>query len=327
MFVELIKQRYLIGFCLVLSALCHAVFVHVGADVIKIIPTWHNLHMTNTAPAPLQYRWLSYSIPELMRLLGINLITAYLALRFIYLALAFFFVARLTRYFLSDRLAPVLSVALLALYYAASTQAHLQPSEELNLFLFSLMIYLVITQRRLLWLSVVLVAGGLNKDTIGFLIPFVLLVGIFIRQDIRKAIYDAAVLSVLFIFVYVGLRAYFGTGRDYLGGVWQAKYNLEYFLIHPFTGSLWMIPSLLPFLLAMYQWKKMPVAVKCFMPTVALFILGHLLISRIDEFRTFSALAAVTFPMMIQIYLHSTVTDDGVTTPRLDIPTREEVSS
>ena len=42
---------------------------------------------------------------------------------------------------------------------------------------------------------------------------------------------------------------------------------------------------------------------KAYIPTIALFTVGHLLISMIQEFRTYSALAVVTLPYMLSLIM------------------------
>lgn len=297
------RQWLMIWFCLVLAAFCHVVFMHVAGGMIQMIPDWHSAHLNNTAPAPLQFRWLSYYIPEVLNEFGFGIDQAYLLVRFFSLSFSFFIVARIAAKLTADRLAPFFSISLVALYYAASTQAHMQPSEEINLLLFSLLILYVLDGSKILPLAVIMALGSLNKDTIGFLIPFVFMVGVFVRHTPVKTVIECTILSIVFLVIYWGVRLYFGTDREYLGGLWQYQYNIEYLHYNLIMGSMWLIPSLVPAALIAYRWKEADALVKCFLPTVILFTLGHLLISRIDEFRTYSALAAFMFPAMIGLLL------------------------
>lgn len=306
MFAVVLRDKGILIFCFLAAVACHLVFAHVGNNVFSVIPEWHQMHLSNLAPAPLQYRWLSYYLPGLGATLGIPLVTAYLALRLVYLFLAFVVIANITRHWVANPLGSILCVALVALYYAASTQAHLQPSEEPNLLFFSLIIYLVIKEKNIAWLALVMVLGALYKDTIGFTIPFVFLAALCANRSFKKAVVDSAILSLIFVSIYIGLRIYFGTEREYLGGLWQASYNMNYFLSHKLSGSFWAVPSLLPLLMILCNWYKMPVLVRCFVPSLVLFIVGHLLISRIEEFRTYTPLAALTFPVLIAFYLRTT---------------------
>lgn len=292
----LTSNIYLILLCVLAAGICHMVFVHVAFGIFKDWPGWHAAHINGSAPSPLQFRWLSFFIPELLIKTGLGTASAYLLLRFVGLALGFWFSALIVRQLATQALAPALMVLALALYYAASTQSHFQPSEEPNLFFFSLFIWLVLRGSGIFWLSVVLLFGVLNKDTVGFLIPFVFLYRWLGEKKHSAAITESGILAVVFLAGYVGLRWYFGTGRPYLGGLWQLEYNVHYIFDHPASGLMWLLPSFLPMAHMLSRWRLVPMAIRCFLPPMILFVIGHLLISRVDEFRTYTPLALLMWP-------------------------------
>jgi len=83
----------------------------------------------------------------------------------------------------------------------------------------------------------------------------------------------------------------------------QAGYNRWFMQLNPVNGAMWVIPSLLPLTIAACRWKTTPPAVKLFCPTLILFCAGRLLISKVDEFRTYSVLGLITFPYMLALLL------------------------
>lgn len=281
----------------VLAALASALlFAHVGTPAFDRLTVWHAEHLEGIARAPLQYRWLSFQIPQWLTAIGLDLLSAYLLLRFVSLALAFWFASRIAGMLVRGRFAPPLMVVSLGLYYLASTQPYMQPAEEPNLLFFAVFIWLVLRGATVVPLALVMVAGALNKDTVGFLIPWVFLYRRHVQHDPRAAWRDAAVLGAVFTVVYIGLRLYWGTGRPYLGGLWQVEHNVWLITHEPLRGLMWTLPSLVPLLIVRRWWDRVPLAVRCFVPSLVLFVAGHWAISRIDEFRTYTPLALLMWP-------------------------------
>jgi hypothetical protein len=78
--------------------------------------------------------------------------------------------------------------------------------------------------------------------------------------------------------------------RDYLGGFWQAGKNIDFIIQLPARGIMWTLPSVLPMIFLLTNWKSTPLIIKCFIPSMLLFVTGHFLISITDEFRTYTPL-------------------------------------
>lgn len=207
-----------------------------------------------------------------------------------------FFVGMITVEMVKDRLAPSLTCLAVGLFLGASCQAHFQPSEEPNLAIFGIFIWLLLRDFSLWTMLPFFVVGILNKDTVGFLIPFIVLFRWLVQDRWKTALLEGTILSAIFIGGYLGIRAHFGTNRDYLGGFWQVKENIRFFRDQPLFGMMWMLASVFPLVWFAWRWKEVPKMVKVFVPTAILFIIGHLLISRIEEFRTYVPLTLVLWP-------------------------------
>lgn len=279
---------------------CNLIFSRIGASLMPGLPNWHKASLLGETAAPLQYRLLSFYLPEFYsKLFKVDIVQAYMSIRLMSLTLSFWFSALTVKKLTSQPLAPVLIILAIAFYYAASTQAHMQPAEEPNLLAFSVFTWLLISGAGVIPLSIVFTLGILNKDTVGFLIPFVFMYRWIYQKNLPLAIRDCAILSTIFIAGYFGIRLFYGTDRPYLGDIWQAGKNWNFLTRLPVRGSLWMLPSVLPLVYLILRWKSTPLIIKCFMPTVFLFVAGHILISIIDEFRTYTPLALLMWTGII----------------------------
>ncbi len=273
------------------ALVCHILYSQIAAWEFAKLGKWHSDHMRGGAPAPLQYRWFSFIVPELLASLGVPLKAAYLGLRFLYLAGAMWFIARVARETVKSPLAPAFMILAAGLYYAASTQPFLQPAEEPNLLVFGLFAWLVLRGADVRWLVPVLAIGALNKDTVGFLLPWLFLYRWHVQKLPRLAIRDTLILGATFFLIYGFLRVSVGTQREYLGGFWQVGENLRYIAYDPARGLMWTLPSVLPLAFVLRHWDRTPLWARCFVPSLVLFVLGHWLISRVEEFRTYTPLA------------------------------------
>ena len=277
--------------------LCTIVYLHVLGDARTGIPAWHQSAMDNRALAPDQYRWLSYAIPELFAGIGLEVGDVYLMLRFVYLATALFIAAQIGLRMGLELQGAAFLIAAIGLYYASATQAHYQPSEEPNLVIYAWFIWLAIVRARFPWFVLVMAIGVLTKDTVGFLLPFYALTAAFVWRRTRRAVIrETAVLSMVFAAGYVGTRMYFGTDRPYLGGLWQADDNIRSLRQIPEQATVWLLAAIVPLVAVLRRWSTTPVVVRCFVPTSILFVIGHLAISKIVEWRTYTPLALVMWP-------------------------------
>jgi hypothetical protein len=289
-------KRLAVFVSLLLAALSTFEYVKVSYDkCFHEFPVWHHAHMANRAAAPLQYRVLSYAIPECLSRAGVPVGVAYVVERGVFLAAAsyvfFFFFCRAWLGVLET----IFASTVLAFFYTLSAFPHIQPSEEINLFAFALGLSFI--QRRAFWPLVWCVAiGAANKETVGFLIPFFFLRERRLGGD-RPALYArTAVLLIALGAVYAGIRATLGTDRPYMDGLWQLRHNALVMKGDPFLGSIFLLPSLGPALWIFRRRVAIDPFFVDFLPALVLFVAGHLAISHVDEFRTYAPLALVTIP-------------------------------
>jgi len=300
--IDVKEQLWLLCLSIVCAFICHLIFTRVGGDLMKIFPGWHQESISGKIAAPLQYRFLSFYIPEIYaKLVGVDITSAYLAIRMGCLALSFWFSSLAVRKLTKEPFAPSLILLGIAIYYAGSTQAHIQPAEEPNLLAFSVLTWLVVRGSGIVPIALVFALGALNKDTVGFLIPFIFLQRWICQKNFLNAIKDGAILSCIFILIYIGLRVHYGVDREYLGGLWQAGKNLNFIVRMPARGLMWTLPSLLPLFYLLCRWKSVPAIVKCYVPTMLLFVAGHFMISITDEFRTYTPLALILWTGILMV--------------------------
>ncbi len=274
------------------------------------LPAWHQAHLTNQAVAPLQYRVLSYLIPELLSRLGIPIAICYVVEHEVFLVAAGYVFFLFCRNWLGT-VETLFCSTLLMFFYTLSALPHIQPSEELNLFAFALGLSFIRERRFGPFLATVVVATA-NKETIGFLIPFY--VAWEWRQEgsremgrgpsyplLARTLALAGGLAV----TYLDIRLYLGTNRPYLAGLWQWLYNLALIASDPFVGLIFVIPSIAPAVWIVRQRRRIDPFFVAFLPALGLFVAGHFAISRIDEFRTYTPLALMTIPAALVLFRDS----------------------
>lgn len=279
------------------ASICHVVSLHVSTHVIHLLPSWHAANIDGTGPAPNQYRWASFYAPEfLMASLNVTLTKAYLILRVFTLTVAFWFAALISQRLVPERSAAALAIMAIALYYAAATQLYFQPAEEPNLMVFAIFIWMVMRGYGIVPLAIIFTIGAINKSTVVFLIPFLFTYRWAGQKDLRTAIKETAILISIFITAYAAVRLHYGIDRPYSGGLWQIKHNLYFVLNLKLEAYMWMLPVVIPTYFIVRRWDDVPLVVKCFLPAAAMFAIGHFLISRMDEFRTYTPLALLLWP-------------------------------
>jgi hypothetical protein len=281
-----------------LAALSTFEYVKVAYDkCFGEFPKWHLEHMTNIAVAPLQYRVLSFLVPEAIHRFGVPIAAAYVLERGVFLAAAGVVFHRFCRRWLGV-VDTLFATTALFFYYTLSAFPHIQPSEEPNLFFFALGL-LFIHERRFVPLLFTLVLGTFDKETVAFLIPLYVAWEAHEAGLSRGLALRTALLGCGVAVVYVGIRLALGTHRLYLGGLWQFGRNLAFIPTDPLLGLVWVLPSLAPAAWIVLRRQRIDPFFVAFLPSLALFTLGHFAISRVDEFRTYAPLALVTFPACI----------------------------
>lgn len=293
---DILRKLWVLSLAVAAALCCNIVYGNVTIRSLQDIVSWHAENMAGTQVAPVQFRVICFLGPELLHRMGFDLIQSYMFLRFLYLAGSFAVFHAIVRRLVDQPFAAEFMVAALALYYAASTMGHFQLAEEPNLLVFALFFWLTLRDRGLAALMPVFLFGVFNKETVVFLLPFLFFYRLFGQKRVFAAFRDTAVLSVIFIAVSVGIRMHYGIDRPYLGGLWQYEFNYRKLLENPYRNLMWMLPSVVPLVWLGLRWKQVSPIVRSLCPVVILFVVGHMLISRTEEFRTYTPLALLMWP-------------------------------
>lgn len=291
------KIIFIIIFCISLSYLSVVEYYKVSYHIFDSWEEWHLKHMTNEMGAPLQYRIISYLIPEvIIKITHIDTWKAYLFERFIFLFLTgfffYFYSLKLTK---NNELLSILYVVIFFYLYNLTSYSHFQPAEEINTFIFLLAFYFIYS-RKFYWFLVIVCVGAFNKSTVVFLIPTYFFYEILIEKKIDlKLIGKTFLVTLLFFEIYFGIRMVLGR-RAYFCEFWQYKNNITHLINRNILYYNFLFPSIIPFILIIISWNRQPVIIKALAPTIILFTLGHFLISILLEFRTFMPLSLLTIP-------------------------------
>ncbi len=260
--------------------------------IIDSIQSWHQSHIDGTAPAPLQFRVLSFLLPEYIhQVTSLSFVSIYFAEKFLFTWMALIAYYYVARHFLSAVMSIVL-VMLFSFIYILTIFAHMQPAEELNLFFFMLA-YVMLIQRHIMLLLLVLVLAILNKSTIVFFIPIFFFYHYLEKRVWRENLLYTTLLTLLIFSIYFAVRIYYGIEREYWGGLWQYDYNMQELTLGHFYSYHFLFITFVPLIFIVKSWLVQPSLVKSVSLTFPLFFLGHFLISRIEEFRTFLPVGAI----------------------------------
>ncbi|RJO66556.1 MAG: hypothetical protein C4523_12015 [Myxococcales bacterium] len=289
---------------------------------LDFLPQWHASMLDGTAHTVNQFRVLSFLLPEFIhRTLGFSLLFAYLAQRFLYLALILCLLHRYLGRWFDEGLAMAGT-----LYFAAilpiTSMDMIQPSEPLNVLVF-LLGFWAIREGRVAALAAFVVLGALNKDTTAFLVPCYLLVH-WGSRPWRKLLAETGLLAALFFAVYSAVRLYYHAVFKTPPGLYefQIDYNLQAILLPAFTdlvthlrqgaffvarpylslllyGAMWILPFL--------RFREKPAFFRRLALITPLFLLGHFFVGRLDESRLFLPL----FPLLVPMGLMTLFGTDG----------------
>ena len=268
----------------------------IAHEVLGGLGQWHRTHLEGRAPAPLQYRVASFLIPELlMRATGMGAIKAYLTERFAFTFLFTWALLQLSREWFPVRTA-LLIATLFILFYDLAAFPHIQPSEEPNIFLFACAMGCILRQQFLRLCGVVL-AGALTKSTIIFVVPIYFFHQWFTKHRLDSGdLLRAIVLTALIVPVLLVIERHYGTEREYLGGFWQWQDNLSSLARGKVSAYNFILVSVVPATLVFCSWRRQPPLMRAVALTTIPFVLGHFLVSRTEEFRTYMPLALAGFP-------------------------------
>lgn len=279
-----------IALSVLLSFLSMIEYAKVAGGIFAAWDGWHYANMAGQAPSPLQQRVLSFLIPEALHQgLGLSILHSYLLERFAFLALAGGAMFMLAARFVSTEKS-LTALILFFMFYNLSSLAHIQPAEEINIFIFALC-FLLIDSNRFGWLLLTAAVGATIKTTIIFIAPIYFIFCLLTRRPLARTVLETSVLSGVIIAIAAGIAQHYSEPRDYLGGFWQYTYNTQQILNLAPQNLPFILVSLVPMACIFYSWKWQPTIIQATALVCPLFVIGHYLISRVEEFRTFMPLA------------------------------------
>lgn len=289
-------NHILIGMALsvFLSFLSMVEYTKVAHGIFSAWDSWHYANMAGLAPSPLQQRVLSFLIPEALHQgTGLSILHAYLLERFVFLSLAGAAMFILALRFVSIERS-LTAIIIFFLFYNLSALPHIQPAEEINIFIFSVS-YILIDSRRFGLLLLTAAIGAAAKTTIIFIAPIYFIFSILTRRGLMRTILETSILTGVIGAIAIGIAYHYSGPRDYLGGFWQYAYNTKQLTKLVPQNFPFIFISLVPMGCIIISWKKQPVIIQSTALVCPLFVIGHYLISRVEEFRTFMPLAVTLF--------------------------------
>lgn len=279
-----------IALSVLLSFLSIIEYTKVAGGIFSAWDGWHYANMTGQAPSPLQQRVLSFLIPEALHQgLGLSILHSYLLERFAFLALAGGAMFMLAARFVSTEKS-LTALILFFMFYNLSSLAHIQPAEEINIFIFALC-FLLIDSKRFGLLLLTAAVGATIKTTIIFIAPIYFIFCLLTRRSLVRTLLETSVLAGVIIAIAAGIAQHYSEPRDYLGGFWQYTYNTQQIFNLAPQNLPFILVSLVPMACIFYSWQKQPAIIQATALVCPLFVIGHYLISRVEEFRTFMPLA------------------------------------
>lgn len=283
-----------IALSVLLSFLSMVEYAKVAGGIFSGWDVWHYVNMTGQAPSPLQQRVLSFLIPEALHQgLGLSILNAYLLQRFVFLAIAGGAMFMLAARFVSTEKS-LTALILFFMFYNLSSLAHIQPAEEINIFIFALC-FLLIDSKRFELLLLTAAVGAAVKITIIFIAPIYFIFCLLTRRPLVRTLLETSVLAGVIIAIAVGIAQHYPEPRDYLGGFWQYTYNNQQLANLQPQNLPFILVSLIPMACIFCSWRKQPAIIQAAALVCPLFVIGHYLISRVEEFRTFMPLAVALF--------------------------------
>lgn len=263
---------------------------------------WHASMINQAAASPLQYRVLSFLLPEMIiRLLGISPFGAYMLFRFLYYSVGIVLFHLYLRKWFKTKDA-VFGTLLLVCSYAFTIMPVLQPSSPLNFIIF-LLGFWAIREKKDWFLGIIILLGTFNRFSPVFLVASYFLVNYkFVSQ--KTLIFKTLRHLFLWFAVFVGLRLFFGLREGY-APLFVLPYNIMFAMTYLFrpTIKLFLNTSLLSVFIFGIFWyfafrdmRQKPVFLVRLLGIVPLYVLIHLLFSLLIEARLLLPLAPVIIP-------------------------------
>ncbi|MBI5574006.1 MAG: tetratricopeptide repeat protein [Elusimicrobia bacterium] len=250
----------------------------------------HNLVTSGNAPAPVQYRILTYYLAELFIKCGLSFKLSYLFLRFLFTLSG----ALLLHLFLSKWLKTVICIIGVLFFFSAVPLTYLnyymQPADMPNLSFF-LIGYILIEKRKDSLFAVLLFISMLNRET-PVLLP---LIWLFYRYD-ELPIKALVTKFVLFIAIstgaYLMLRVIY-TVKQYYSFSSYFWYNTKHINSYIYAFLFFGYPLI--YLASVWKNTKIPKFLKRALLFVPFFVIVHWTMSIVAEVRLWLPI----FPLVI----------------------------
>ena len=264
---------------------------------------WHAKAMANTIGAPLQYRVLSYLLPEIPHQLGLSVFDSYLLVRYLCTVAICALLHRLWRPWIKNDLGVVAGLLAFLLLYMMSTLPLPQPAEPINIVII-IGCYLALQRKSFAWLYLLIVVGALNKLSVVFVAPVVFFHLLLDndRRDARAWLVAAGHAVALFLLaggVRLAVLELVGT-RKYISSLWMIESNLKW-MKDSAAGWVFIPLVLAPMVLIWLTWRRHPVLVRAHSLMLPLFVSLHFLITIMAEFRTQIMTLALTIPAVLAV--------------------------
>jgi len=254
---------------------------------------WHQSVIDGRAPAPDQYRLLTFALAEgLRRLSGADLIEVYAALRLAFTSAAFFVLYRYLRQWFFSSLAAagvlIVASALPVTFFGYRMQVT-DPAQ----FLFFLLAFRALQTDRPVWLYVLAPLAAANRETALLVIPFCIAAW---WKNVRPAtiLVRTAAVTALMLAVLVPIHLAYGAHQPY-APLFALRNNLSTFRTIIFPGILlgWMLVP------AFAGLDRKPTILRRWLVPAGIFVGVHLVLARLDEARLLLPVVPVVLPLAL----------------------------
>jgi hypothetical protein len=252
---------------------------------------FHHKLINGTFLTPIQYRLISYYLPELIhKVFHISLKLSYIILRYIWVSLSLIIFHKYLKKWFNERIAHFGTLYFGIMFFWTIRKNIENQSEPLNILLFVISLILIIDEKYYL-LLITIIIGSFNKLTIIF-IPAIYFLYNYKRLNFWQLVFRTFLLFLPVFIICGGLRYYFRK-NPYQCDLIQLSYNLSsiYNIAKPIIlfNLFWILPFI--------KFRSKPIFFKRVFLIVPLFVLLHFLIGIVYETRLFLPLAPILIPM------------------------------
>lgn len=251
----------------------------------------HNLVISGTAPAPVQYRILTYYLAELFIKCGLSFKLSYLFLRFIFtLSSALLLHLFLSRWWLKTATCIIGVLFFFSVIPLTYLNYYMQPADMSNLSFF-IIGYILIYKRKDSLFAVLLFISMFNRET-----PVLLsLIWLFYRYDelpLKTLVAKFVLFMLISTVVYLSLRVVYGV-KQYYSFSSYFWYNTKH--INSYIYAVLFFGYPLFYLVSIWKNTKIPKFLKRALLFIPFFVIVHWSMSIVAEPRIWLPL----FPLII----------------------------